>query len=62
MSINVSHSYAKIDSLGFNNVLFSAYVDYSATDNFSAIEEELIKELNYQLIQNVYDKAFGGDW
>ena len=62
MSINVSHSYAKIDSLVFNNMLFSAYVDYSATDNFSAIEEELIKELNYQLIQNVYDKAFGGDW
>ena len=62
MSINVSHSYAKIDSLGFNNILFSAYVDYSATANFSAIEEELIKELNYQLIQNVYDKAFGGDW
>ena len=62
MSINVSHSYTKIDSLGFNNVLFSAFVDYNATDNFSAIEEELIKELNYQLTQNVYDKAFGGDW
>ena len=62
MSINVSHSYAKIDSLGFNNLLFSAYVDYSSTANFSAIEEELIQELNYQLIQNVYDKAFGGDW
>jgi hypothetical protein len=62
MSINVSHSYAKIDSLGFNNLLFSAYVDYGATDNFSAIEEELIKELNYQLTQIVYDKAFGGDW
>ena len=62
MSINVSHSYAKIDSLGFNNMLFSAFVDYNATDNFSAIEEELIKELNYQLTQNVYDKAFGGDW
>ena len=62
MNINVSHSYAKIDSLGFNNMLFSAFVDYNATDNFSAIEEELIKELNYQLIQNVYDKAFGGDW
>ena len=62
MSINVSHSYAKIDSLGFNNMLFSAFVDYNAKDNFSAIEEELIKELNYQLTQNVYDKAFGGDW
>jgi len=62
MSINVSHSYAKIDSLGFNNMLFSAFVDYNAKDNFSTIEEELIKELNYQLTQNVYDKAFGGDW
>jgi len=62
MSVNVTHSYAKIDTLGFNNALFSAYVDYNATDDFSAIEEELIKELNYQLTQNVYDKAFGGDW
>ena len=62
MSINVSHSYSDIDSLGFSNVRFSAFVDYSAAANFSAIEEELIKELNYQLTQNVYDKAFGGDW
>ena len=49
MSINVSHSYTKMDSLGFNNMLFSAFVDYNATDNFSAIEEELIKELNEKI-------------
>lgn len=62
MSISVTHTYPKLDSSVFSNLGFSAYVDYNSTDDFNAIEEELIQELNYQLTQNVYDKAFGGNW
>ena len=62
MSVSVSNTYTKLDSVAFSNANFSAYVDYNSTDDFTAIEEELIKELNYQLTQDIYDKAFGGDW
>lgn len=62
MSLKATHTYPKLDSVVFQDMLFSAYVDFDSNKDFTVIEEELIEELNYQLTQKVYDKAFGSDW
>ena len=62
MSLKATHTYPKLDSVVFQDFLFSAYVDFDSDKDFTSIEEELINELNYQLTQKIYDKAFGSDW
>ena len=36
---------------------FSRFADYSATTNLSSVEEELIKEINDQLVQDIFNKS-----
>lgn len=62
MSVRVSHSYPKLDSIVFNESNFTSYVDFDSNLDFNSIEEELIGVLNNQLTQDIYDKSFGGDW
>ena len=54
--------YKKIDSIGLNKSLFSAFVDYNASSDFTNVEEELVENLNYQITQDIFDKIFGGEW
>ncbi len=51
-----------INITAMNNHNFSAFVDYNSTEDFISIEETLIETLNNQLTQDIFDKAFGGEW
>lgn len=62
MSLKATHTYPKLDSIVFQDALFSAYVDFDSDNEFASVEEELIGQLNYQLTQKIYDKAFGSSW
>lgn len=62
MVVTVNEYFSLIDSLALNNHSFSAFVDYNSNEEFSNIEESLIESLNYQLTQDIFDKAFGGEW
>ena len=62
MSVSVDTYYKKNDSIGLNKSLFSAFVDYNASSDFTTVEEELVDNLNYQITQDIFDKVFGGEW
>ena len=62
MSVSVDTYYKKNDSIGLNKSLFSAFVDYNASSDFTNVEEELVENLNYQITQDIFDKSFGGEW
>ena len=62
MSVFIDEYFTKIDSIGLSNHRVSAFVDYNSTEDFNSIEESLIESLNYQLTQDIFDKAFGGEW
>jgi len=51
-----------IESAMFENSAFSAFVDFNSDTEFTSIEEELVTEINAQLTQDIFDKAFGGEW
>jgi len=36
---------------------FSRYADYSSTQSLSAVQSQLIDEINKQLVQDIYNKA-----
>jgi len=62
MVVTVNEYFPLRDSLPMNNHRFSAFIDYNSSDDFNSIEESLIESLNYQLTQDIFDKAFGGEW
>ena len=62
MTVTVNAYFAMQDSVGLNNSIFSAFVDYNAETDFNTIEEELVENLNYQITQDIFDKIFGGEW
>ena len=62
MVVTVNEYFPLNDSLAMNNLSFSAFVDYNSSEEFNNIEESLIESLNYQLTQDIFDKAFGGEW
>ncbi len=62
MSVYIDQYFTSIDSVGLSNHKVSAFVDYNSTEDFNSIEESLIESLNYQLTQDIFDKAFGGEW
>ncbi len=62
MVVAVNEYFPIIDSMAMNNHNFSAFVDYNSTEDFISIEETLIETLNNQLTQDIFDKAFGGEW
>jgi len=62
MVVTVNEYFSIKDSLALNNHSFSAFVDYNSNEEFNSIEETLIETLNYQLTQDIFDKAFGGEW
>ena len=62
MVVAVNEYFPLNDSLAMNNHSFSAFVDYNSNEEFNNIEESLIESLNYQLTQDIFDKAFGGEW
>ena len=39
------------------NTTFSRYKDFSTNENFTAVEEDLIKEITDQLVEDIFNKA-----
>ena len=62
MTVTVNTYFKNQDSVGLNNSLFKAFIDYNAASDFNSLEEELVENLNYQLTQDIFDKIFGGEW
>ncbi|MEC8968135.1 MAG: LptE family protein [Bacteroidota bacterium] len=62
MSVFIDQYFTTVDSVGLSNHKVSAFVDYNSSEDFNSIEESLIENLNYQLTQDIFDKAFGGEW
>ncbi len=46
----------------FDGASFQGYIDFDSNLDFSSVEEELMEELNGQLAQDIFEKAFGGNW
>lgn len=50
------------DSVVIDNEKITFYTDFDSSLDFSSQEENLQKEVVEQIVQSIYDKAFGGSW
>ncbi len=58
LTISVQVKYVNsLDETKNFETTFSRFADYGAEENFSSIEEELIKEINDQLTQDIFNKS-----
>ena len=56
ITINVRFTNVKDEKQKFEST-FSRYADYSSSQSLSAVEDELIRQINEQLVQDVFNKA-----
>ena len=56
ISVSVKFTNAKDEKQNFE-ITFSRYADYSSTQNLSAVQDELIRQINEQLVQDIFNKA-----
>jgi len=56
ISVSVSFINKKDPEKDFEST-FTRYVDFSAAQNLIAVENQLIKEVNLQLVQDIFNKA-----
>lgn len=57
ISVKIKFSNNKDETKSFEQV-FTRYADYPGTQNLSTVEAELIKTINTQLIDDIFNKAF----
>jgi outer membrane lipopolysaccharide assembly protein LptE/RlpB len=57
ISVKIKFSNNKDETKSFEQV-FTRYADYPGTQNLSTVESELIKTINTQLIDDIFNKAF----
>ena len=57
ISVNVKF-YSKLDEKKNFEATFSRFADYASNQNLSDVEGELIKEVNRQLIDDIFNRAF----
>ncbi len=57
ISVKIRFSNNKDESKNFEQV-FTRYADYPGTQNLSTVEADLIKTINTQLIDDIFNKAF----
>ncbi len=57
ISVKIKFSNNKDETKSFEQV-FTRYTDYPGTQNLSTVEAELIKTINTQLIDDIFNKAF----
>lgn len=60
ITVKVKYTNTKNDSKSFEQS-FSNFADYAAGENLSAVEEDLISEINEKLTQAIFNKSLG-DW
>jgi hypothetical protein len=56
ISVNVKFTNVKNEKQDFETV-FSRFVDFSSTKSLSTVEAELIKQINEQLVNDIFNKA-----
>ena len=57
ISVKIFYRNNKDESKNFEQV-FTRYADYPGTTNLAQIEQELIRTINTQLIDDIFNKAF----
>jgi len=57
ISVKIRFSNNKDETKNFEQV-FTRYADYSDTQNLSIVEADLVKTINTQLIDDIFNKAF----
>jgi hypothetical protein len=57
ITIKVNFTNRKNEKQNFENKVFSRYKDYSSSINLSAVQDQLIKEISDQLINDVFLQA-----
>ena len=60
MAVKVNYINSLDEEKNFDRV-FSRFVDFNADEDFSSIEETLLKEVNEQLTQDIFNASVG-DW
>jgi hypothetical protein len=56
ITVNVKFTNAKDEKQNFET-MFSRYADYSSSQTLSAVESQLITQINDQLVQDIFNKA-----
>lgn len=57
ITIDVTYTDKKDPKKCFN-ATFSRYADFPSSENITAVQNDLITQINNQLVQDVFDKAF----
>jgi len=57
MSVNVKYSNRFDPKMNFEQT-FTRFTDYSSSQNLSAVESDLVTELNRQLTEDIFTRAF----
>ena len=57
ITINVKFSNTKNEKQNFDNISFTRYRDYQSSLSLSSIQDGLIKEINDELVQDVFNKS-----
>jgi hypothetical protein len=60
ISVNVKYTTSFDEKKNFEQT-FSRYADYSSAQSISAVEEQLIRDINEQLTQDIFNRALN-DW
>ena len=61
ITISVKFVNAKDEKQNFETT-FSRYADYSSAQSLSAVQDELIRQINEQLVQDIFNKAMINWW
>ncbi len=56
ISVNIDFVNHKNDKQSFNTT-FSRYADYTSTSDLASVQEQLIKQINDQLVEDIFNKA-----
>jgi hypothetical protein len=56
ISVTVKYINRKDEKQNFEST-FSRYADYSSSQNLTSIEDELIRQINVQLVDDIFNKA-----
>lgn len=56
ISVNIEYVNHKNEKQSFNTV-FSRYADYTSTSDLASVQDQLIKQINEQLVEDIFNKA-----
>lgn len=60
ITVNVKYTCSFDEKKNFEQP-FSRFFDYSSTQSFAAVEDQLIRDINEQLVQDIFNRALN-DW